>query len=319
MTLNHYAINQVVGGKMVAGSRARFGNFGLLGTLGTVLKNRPRPNAKVTFDIAADQKILNAFIKVSDGYSPESLLLHAPLANKFHSEARRLGIHASAADMNRRLINIRKNKARYSQFGLAIPTATKTSPQPSIVPGYAHVIEFALSRLRSRYGVSIDDILIDPDLTTEYEKMVHSVAPNLDSLSIRLAALYIRKTRYVAKKEEVLFESLDIPKIQSAFSEIGNISEIDITEVPSSEGIIELLEDNRYLYISRIADLHASVEQMRSPSSLAFMANDFWQPKPESLSIRIFKGPKYLEVPIKQWQLKLISENKPVFNYPVAA
>jgi hypothetical protein len=47
------------------------------------------------------------------------------------------------------------------------------------------------------------------------------------------------------------------------------------------------------------------------------MANDFWHPKPENILIRIFSGAKFLKVPVSQWQLKLICENKPIFNYPV--
>src|SRR5271163_708275 len=101
MVLNHYAINQIVGGTMVAGPRHRFGHFGLMNVVGTALKNRPRPNAKVSFDIESDRIIFDAFIKVWDGYSPEHLLLHESLASKFHSQARKLGFHASAADMNR--------------------------------------------------------------------------------------------------------------------------------------------------------------------------------------------------------------------------
>ncbi len=172
MALNHYAINQVVRGTMAAGSQARFGSFGLLGVVGNVLKSRPLPNARVLFDIESDRKVLAAFEKVRDGYAPETLMLDDAFANKFHVEARRLGVHASDADINRRLLNIRKNPARYSSLGLSIQVATKTNPQPSIVPRYAHVIEFALSRLRSRYGVTIDDILLDPSLKLEYEKMV---------------------------------------------------------------------------------------------------------------------------------------------------
>ncbi|HEY8665696.1 MAG TPA: hypothetical protein VIL86_03480 [Tepidisphaeraceae bacterium] len=319
MALNHYAINQIVGGKMVAGKRPRFGHFGLLNIVGDMLKNRPRPNANVPFDLSSDRIVYDAFLRISNGTSAETVLLDKSLASKFHSESRKLGFHASAADMNRRLINIRKNPARYEKHGIVLPEATKVTPHPSIVPQYAHIIEFALARLRLRYGVTIDDILIDPELTAQYEEMVSSAAPSLTSEQVRLAALYIRKTRYIAKKNLQLVASLNVQKMESAFTDLGSVSRIDPSAVRDDEGIVEILENGRHLYISRNENLRLAVNQIGSPSSLMFMANDFWKPNPENLSVRIFEGEKFLKIPVSQWQLKLISERKPVFNYPVAA
>lgn len=56
---------------------------------------------------------------------------------------------------------------------------------------------------------------------------------------------------------------------------------------------------------------------MVQPKSLQFMANDFWQPTPENIFLRIFPGGSYQKTSINRWQLKLISEKKPVFNYPI--
>lgn len=314
MALNHYAINKIMGGQMVHAGRMRFGRLGLGAVVGGMLKHRPRPNARVAFDIDADRVVHEAFVRTHCGASAESVLIDTSLAARFHSAARRLGLHASAADLNRRLLNLRKNPGRYKKFGLILPPATQTTPEPSIVPRYAHVIEFSLARLRLRYGVSIDDILIDPELGEEYERMVRSAAPSLTPREMRLAALYIRKTRYIAKQRAALIDSLDTVKIEDAFADVRDASALD-----AREGLVELLEDGRHLYISHNEDVRASAEQLTSESSLAFMANDFWQPKRGSLQVRVFLGHDFLTVPVAHWQLKLISDKKPVFNWPVAA
>jgi len=246
------------------------------------------------------------------------VLLDPKLAARFHSTARKMGLHAPAADMNRRLINIRKNPARYKKHGIVLPRATKIEPHPSIVPRYAHVIEFSLARLHSRYGVSIDDILIDPELGTEYE-MVLSAAPKLTPLEIRLAALYIRKTRYISKSREELVQSLPTEAIELAFHEVGTAAVLDVSAVPTGEGVIEVLDANKHLYISRSEDLRSAVDQITSESSLKFMANDFWQPKRENLLVRVLAGHEFLGTNVSEWQLKLISEKRPVFNWPIAA
>lgn len=319
MVLNHYAINQVVGGKMTAGPRLRFGSFGLLKVTGTALANLPRPSVKVAFDVSADRIVFNAFLEVYDGLSPESLILHDAVAKRFHSLARKNGFHASDADMNRRLINIRKNPARYSKHGIVIPPATKTDPHPSIVPRYAHLIEIAVSRLRSRYGVTIDDIIIDPACAREYEAMVRPAAPELTSLELRLAAMYVRKTRYIAKAQGKIVAALNSNKIDAKFIDLGPLDQIKSSDVASGEGLVEILENGRYLYISRNEDLRSSVQSISSDATLKFMANEFWEPDPHRLAIRIFPGHSFMKAPLSQWQLKLISDKKPVFNYPVAA
>ena len=229
-----------------------------------------------------------------------------------------MGFHASAAELNRRLMNIRKNPARYGPHGLLIPTATKIEPHPSVVPKYAHVIEFSLSRLHSRYGVTIDDILIDPELGKQYEDMARMAAPELSSLDLRLAALYIRKTRYIAKQNKKQIESLDPAAIEPVFVE-WPAGRADGDPVPAQEGIIEVLDRSQYLYISRSEDLRSVAEQITSESSLNFMANEFWRPKRENLVIRFYAGHEFLKVPVLRWQLKLITEKKPVFNWPIAA
>ena len=71
-----------------------------------------------------------------------------PIAGaSFAKRCRQLGLDASDAFLNRRLLNIRKNIRWYEKHGISIPPATKSDTHPSIVPQYAHVIEFALVRL----------------------------------------------------------------------------------------------------------------------------------------------------------------------------
>lgn len=86
----------------------------------------------------------------------------------------------------RRLINTRKNSPRYRAHGIEIRPATKKELHPSIVPDYAHVIEFALVKLRYRYGSSIDDILMDCLLGQKFEDLAHRIAPALTSQDLRL-------------------------------------------------------------------------------------------------------------------------------------
>ena len=119
---------------------------------------------------------------------PRTLSCGTDRSRVFAKRCRELGLDAADAFLNRRLINIRKNVRRYEKQGISITPATKSETHPSIVPKYAHVIEFALVRLRYRYGASIDEILLDPSLGEQFEKMALELAPDLSNVDLRLGA-----------------------------------------------------------------------------------------------------------------------------------
>src|SRR4051794_27439227 len=125
MTLNHYAINSIIRGKMVKGGRAvRFGPSGVMGAAATMLKHRPRPDARFDFDHDTDKKLFDAFVQVHNGASAETIMIDKALASRFHAAARKKGVHASAAALNRRLLNFRKNPGRFRAHGIVLPEAT---------------------------------------------------------------------------------------------------------------------------------------------------------------------------------------------------
>ena len=158
--LNQYAISKILGSKMTPVKQAQFGNFGLLETTAEALRARKAsgPSSAAThFSLDEDRLVVQAFEDVRQGAATDAILWDRSLARAFAQRCRQLGLEASDAFLNRRLMAIRKAPRRYEKHGISIAPATKSETHPSIVPQYAHVIEFALVRLRYRYGASIDD------------------------------------------------------------------------------------------------------------------------------------------------------------------
>ena len=187
--LNQYAIGKILGSKMTPVKRARFGNFGLLETTAEALRAQQASNpsgAAPHFSYNEDRLVVQAFEDVRKGAATDAILWDRSLARAFARRCRQLGLEASDAFLNRRLINIRKNIRRYEEHGISICPRDEERPHPSIVPQYAHVIEFALVRLRYRYGASIDDILLDPDLGEKFEHLAFELAPDLRDVDLRL-------------------------------------------------------------------------------------------------------------------------------------
>jgi len=284
--VNHYAISQVLGSKMTAIERPRFGNFGSLGVVGESLRARLTPLAAkqaagggFRFSYDDDAVVVRAFEEVRDGWATDALLWDRNLAAAFVRRSRELGLDLPGSLLIRRLLNVRKSIRRYEQHGIRISPATKTDTHPSIVPQYAHVIEFVLVKFRYLYGVSIDDILMQNSLGDAFEEQAGRLAPGVSSVDLRLGALYIRKSRNLKREDRNQLASLDLGVIDEQFSPPRSLEELQPQSVPDGPGILELREKDRYLYISRNERLGLAAEQFRTGKAFEVVANGFWTPR----------------------------------------
>jgi hypothetical protein len=318
--LNQYAISKILGSKMTPVKRARFGNFGLLETTAEALRARQASyssNATPRFSDDQDRLVVRAFEDIRQGAAIDAILWDRSLARAFAQRCRQLGLEASDAFLNRRLMHIRKSIRRYAERGISISPATKREPHKSIVPQYAHVIEFALTRLRYRYGVSIDDILLDPDLGEKFERLASELAPDLRDTDLRLGALYIRKTRAIEKAKLAKIQALDLEVVEKAWSKPVTLAAMNPANVPSSPGLIELKEGGRYLYISRNEDIRPAAEQLRTGKAFDLVANGFWTPRLDEISFQFAIGAKVGGISVGIWERRLIRDREPIFNWPI--
>jgi hypothetical protein len=322
--LNQYAISKALGSTMKPIKRGRFGNFGLLETVAESLRAReamPETGsglANITkFSYPEDALVVRAFEDVRDGASTDALLWNRELAESFYKRCRELGLNAPDSLLGRRLITVRKNISRYEKHGITISPTTKNEPHASVVSQYAHVIEFVLVRMRYRYGVSIDDILLDRKLGDMFDKQVSSLAPGVPAMDLRLGALDIRKSRNYRKNDRVKLDSMDVDVIERALTEPLSLAKMEPRSVPEGPGLLEIREPNRYLYISRNDCLRPAVEQFRSGKAFDLVANGFWTPDLERITVQFVRGTKVGGFAISLWERRLIRDREPVFNWPI--
>lgn len=323
--LNQYAISRALGSRMIPAGNVGFGNFALLRTVGTALAAPLEiPEPVVEFSYEDDRKIAKAFEDVRVGKdgrlaATDQLLWDTQLANRFHKKCAQLGLKAPGRLFTRRLINIRKNIRRYEIHGITLRHALDAASYDSIVPSIAHVIEFALVRLKYRHGASIDDILMDDILGEEFETLAHSIAPTVSSAELRRGALYIRKTRYLKKNEIDSANALDIQQLEPSWQDLGALSHVAVGKIRPTPGLVEIREKNRFLYISRNDDLRVVADQFATGDPFAALASPFWKPDRKLIEMRIIPGDKIHNVKALRWSIRLIQELKPVFNLPIAA
>lgn len=322
--LNQYAISKVLGSTMKPIKRGRFGNFGLLETVAEALRTRDATSETdsvsgeiARFSYPEDAVVVRAFEDVRQGAATDALLWNRELADAFYERCKELGLSSSDALLGRRLITVRKNSSRYEKHGITISPATKTEPHVSIVPQYAHVIEFVLVKLRYRYGASIDDILLDRKLGEMFETQASSLAPGVSAVDLRLGALYIRKTRNFSKHNREKIASLDVGLIERALTERLSLVKVKPQSIPEAPGLLEVMDMDRYLYISRNECLRPAVEQFRTGKAFDLVANGFWTPRLENITVQVVAGTKVEGVGINLWERRLIHDREPVFNWPI--
>jgi len=322
--LNQYAISQVLGSTMKPVKRARFGNFGLLETVAEGLRTRETIAetggglaTAMKFSYDEDALVVRAFEDVRQGAATDALLWNRELAEAFYERCKGLGLRAPDALLGRRLITVRKNIRRYEQHGITISPAAKAEPHISIVPQYAHVIEFVLVKLRYRYGASIDDILLDRTLGEMFETQASRLAPGVSAVDLRLGALYIRKTRNFNKGDREKIKSLDVSLFDKALTEPVSLPKVKLANIPEEPGLLEVRERDRYLYISRNASLRPAVEQFRTGKAFDLVANGFWIPHLENITVQVVSGTKIQGISTSLWERRLIHDLEPVFNWPV--
>jgi hypothetical protein len=317
--LNQLAISKILGSTIKPMGSVGFGNFNLLATteeLQDALKEDPQDQLEAEFGYAEDANLVEAFEEVREGAPIDELLWNKDLARAFISKCGRLGLRAPQAYLIRRLLNVRKNAPKYKKLGIEIcPTTKKT--HPSIVSRYAHVIEFALAKLRFRFGASIDDILMDPRLGDRFEDTARQIVPGISSVDLRLGALYIRKNRGTKKKDFEEIKDLDVTEVESAWKGNQSLAGVNLGTVPSGPGLIELKEDHRYLYISHNENIHAAISQLHSGDAFRLVANSFWQPNLDAITVLFAAGKKIGHASIEKWERKLVYERDPVLNWPI--
>lgn len=316
-SVNQYGISQALGSQVQSVRSFRFGGFGVLAATAEVLRTRSQQEEAPTSSVEKDKRIVDAFEDVRNGVAPDHVLWSKQVAQKFIRRCRELNLDLPEALLKRRLITIRKAPDRYSKLGIVISPSTRKDAHPELFSRDVYAIEFALVRLKYRYGTSIDDILLESEFGDKFDRMVKEVGAISSPEALRLGALNLRKTRYFSKKKIEVFEQLDLDLFEEQMTNIGRLSEASLCDIPSGPGIAKIVDSHRYLFVADQSDLRAFASPFLEGDALGTMGDRFWTPVPEDTYISLYEGAEFVGTAIKKWNMKLIHERKPVFNWPV--
>ncbi len=245
--------------------------------------------------------IVEAFDAVSDGYSTDRVVADPQFNQRFVAECRRRDLRESVADLNRTLLNFRK------QGGLAgRPRAKRTHFQDE--DDYRFAAEIAARFLERRDGISLDAVICDDRRAAEFDQVAARIAPGYSPLQYRWAALGLRK----AKKLEPELVGRVAPPVDVLQLRVG---EIIPDQIPMSQGVYLFIAADQLLYVGETENLRKRLKKHLEHSDNKGLAHWIWEYGKDNLNLEIQVLEDETEARVRRaLELELIRSRNPVFN-----
>lgn len=245
--------------------------------------------------------IRQAFRSIHDGYSADRVVADPGLNAEFLSACRLLGIDAITPVLNRNLFNARK-----ASLLTGIPTTRRTAFRD--LDEYRFASEVSARFLEHRSQATVDDILCDPDLASEFDKLAAGIAPGFTSLKYRWAALNLRKSKRL--RPELLAHVVVPTAVQ-----IGRIDMIDITKLPMEQGIYVFYGPAGTLYVGECENLRLRLKKHLDHSDIRAVARHFWEHGTSDVHLEIQVLPPTTSARVRRaFEAELINSRRAAFN-----
>jgi len=308
--INHFAISAILNSEIVGRFKAGHGQIGSLrdpqryfDLLGAVQS----PAVVHAAEVLDERLVKKAFLDVrkarGDQGSPDLYVADPERNGAFLARCRELDVTASTYRLNKALLYLRKQGLLKGLH----------SVRTSIDYGdFAFASEFAATELKYRTGASIDDILCDSALSSEFESIARKVMPGFTAFQYRWALLSIRKAGRKAEWRPEYTEPAFSRQVNLVNDSQAKLADDPLESVPNDSGIYLLCERDRPLYARSTKNLRHGVELHRRPEALSAMTDGFWKPNLDDLIVRFAILPK--RQPLRPAELRVIEEKKPIFN-----
>ena len=176
--------------------------------------------------------VIQSFSQVHRGYSVDRVVADPVFNEDFQLACDRNQVEGTAAERNRFLFRLRKS-GRLKRVG--IETTARTQVSWDDLEQYIFASEIAWRRISDDYGdMSLDDILCDPRIATQFDEIAGQFAPGFRPVDYRWGAIKLRKEgRNARQRAENHQRRLKIKKFTRGIP----LSELDLSRVPTSAGV----------------------------------------------------------------------------------
>lgn len=263
-----------------------------------------------------DRVIVRLFERLRQGLSIDRFLCDPSLSRRLHRECAEQGLNVPEPALNLRLLAIRKS-ARRGTF----KDTTRPAVARDIIERLGLGVEAAMRHISLRFGASVDDMLAHPEIGKVFVEHARRIARGGNEIEYRLCALQIRKGRHISGIYEQKIAELNVRMVERRWETLGRAKDSGWKQAPSDAGLIELRVPNQSLYLLRTRHIAESLEESFSLESVnRLLRSDYFSEiAPDSTLLRYLPRKQLPAGTPKAWELLLIHEYRPRFNWPVTS
>ena len=218
-----------------------------------------------------------------------------------------MGLGGTDFDLNWKLFNGRKNKYFTDLPKTKNYTASKKDDFEFSSEMAIRYVQQQI-RLRDVRDVSLDKIICDPVLASEFDKIAQRLAPGFSPLDYRWVALGVRKAagRYATRAKTIKFPSFD---------SLGSTCSIRASAIPAEQGMYIFRCEDDSLFIGETDNLRHRVERHFDGGGKAGIPAWLYDPGSRGISLGIATTPGVSPTDRKIVELGAVLTYKPYFNY----
>lgn len=248
-----------------------------------------------------DAMIAKSLNSIDCDWSIDRVIVDPDWNEQFIRACRANGLNEDAAILNRRLMNLRKASL------LKRNRRTKRTSFPDETD-YRFASEIAVRALERRLSCSLDQILCDPQLLSQFDTLAAEIAPGFSVVQYRWAALNLRKARKLAP--EILGRVIRSVKVLR-FS----LDQINVTDLPEQQGLYVFHEAQVVLYVGEAQQLRNRLKRHLDHSDNKGLARWLWENGTNGVFLELHTLPD--ETPTsfrKALETEMIRSRRPLFN-----
>jgi site-specific DNA-methyltransferase (adenine-specific) len=244
--------------------------------------------------------VRDAFLAVRCERSPDAVVADPDLNEPFLLECRTRGLSDLPAVLNQCLLNMRKGNDLKGLKSKRVPLRDQEN--------YRFASEIAARFLERRDQISLDQILCDPGMAAEFDKIAAELAPGYSPFQYRFAALGLRKRREL--RPELLGRIVVAEVVVNL-----RATDVNIDELPIRAGLYLFIEPTSVLYVGECTSLRKRLGRHLDHSDNKGLARWLWERGTTDLHIEYHVLPMGTPGRVrKAMEAELIRSRKPFFN-----
>ncbi len=238
--------------------------------------------------------IIEAFQQTHNGYSADRVVADPELNREYVGYCQKIGVAGDAYSLNSLLFKLRK-AGRLS----AVKTRARTTYSWEDVDAYMFASEIAWQQLiDEKVAKSIDQILCDPTIATQFDQKARQFAPGYEDLEYRWAALKLRKQATIARNQARVLKA---PRLGTKIL----VEDVKRKAVSNENGLYLVSSGSKKLHVGETTNLWERIKLVKN--------QPIWKSFSDELFVQAVQMDSSTAGPLA-WQSRLITKHKTKLN-----